>query len=122
MAGAGGWVGVDLDGVLAYYDGWRGVKHIGEPIPKMVERVKAWLADGMEVKIFTARVAPADPMTPEKFVELQEALVTITAWSKQHLGVELDVTCIKDFGMIELWDDRCVQVRLNTGERVDGQA
>ena len=41
-----GWVGVDLDGTLAQYDGWKGVDHIGDPVPKMLERVRNWLADG----------------------------------------------------------------------------
>jgi hypothetical protein len=30
------------------------------------------------------------------------------------------VTREKDFAMIELWDDRAVQVVTNTGERADG--
>lgn len=50
-----GWIGVDLDGTLAHYDGWKGPEHIGAPIPAMVERVKAWLAEGKEVRISTAR-------------------------------------------------------------------
>jgi hypothetical protein len=35
-------IGVDLDGTLAKYGEWRGVEHIGEPIPPMVDRVKGW--------------------------------------------------------------------------------
>ena len=35
-----GWIGVDLDATLAYYDGFKGPEHIGEPIPQMVDRVK----------------------------------------------------------------------------------
>ena len=31
-----GWIGVDLDGTLAYCDQWRGAPHIGEPIPLML--------------------------------------------------------------------------------------
>jgi hypothetical protein len=37
---AGSWVGVDLDGTLAEYHGFKGPEHIGKPIPKMVARVK----------------------------------------------------------------------------------
>lgn len=33
-----GWIGVDLDGTLAKYDQWRGVQHIGDPVPLMVDR------------------------------------------------------------------------------------
>ena len=51
-----GWIGIDLDGTLAEYDGWKGVEHIGKPIPSMVERVKAWIIEGKDVRIFTARV------------------------------------------------------------------
>ena len=111
-----GWIGVDLDGTLAYYDEWRGKDHIGEPIPQMIERVKQWLADGADVRIFTARVsgiregvAPADT---RKYIE---------DWCEKHIGQKLPVTCQKDFGMIELWDDRCVQVEQNTGKRIDGK-
>ena len=43
MSGNGGWIGVDLDGTLAIYTGWKGCDHVGEPIPPMVERVKAGL-------------------------------------------------------------------------------
>jgi hypothetical protein len=47
-----GWIGVDLDGTLAHYDGWKGADHIGEPIAPMVERVKRWLSEGHEVRVF----------------------------------------------------------------------
>ena len=53
-----GWIGVDLDGTLAEYNGWQGPANIGAPIPAMVERVKAWLEEGRDVRIFTARVGP----------------------------------------------------------------
>ncbi len=33
----------------------------------------------------------------------------------KHIGKELEITNVKDFGMIELWDDRAVQVIPNTG-------
>ncbi len=29
-----GWIGVDFDGTLATYDGWKGPSVLGEPIPK----------------------------------------------------------------------------------------
>lgn len=103
-----GWIGVDLDGTLAHYDGWRGNHHIGKPIPLMVERVKTWLAGGLKVKIFTARAYCKEP---DEIV-----LKPIREWCKEHLGQELPITNVKNFGMIELWDDRCVQVEPNTGK------
>ena len=106
-----GWIGVDLDGTLAEYHGWA-VK-IGKPIPAMQERVKRWLKDGKEVKIVTARVAGVVQYAVEQ--ERRE----IKAWCKEHLGQELEVTNAKDKGMEELWDDRAVEVRRNTGEPVN---
>lgn len=108
-----GWIGVDLDGTLAHYEGFQGTEHIGEPIKPMVDRVRGWLLQGKEVRIFTARMhghgmpliggGVADVKTP------------IQQWCQKHLGTVLEVTNSKDFGMIELWDDRCVQVEANTG-------
>lgn len=108
---ANGWIGVDLDGTLAHYDKWRGVEHIGAPIPAMVERVKRWLAEGRHVKIFTARVAG-------EVEEAREVRRHIVGWLKANDLPELQITNVKDFHMVELWDDRAVQVVPNTGEPV----
>lgn len=114
----GGWIGVDLDGTLAQYDGWVGPAHIGAPIPKMVERIKTWLAAGKDVRIFTARAYPGGRITPE---ELDLVLDSISTWCVRHIGKALPITYYKDYGMVELWDDRAVQVIPNTGERADGK-
>lgn len=114
------WIGVDLDGTLAFYDQWEKWNHIGPPIPKMVARVKAWLAAGIEVRIFTARVGfdndvcmiSGEPFTKEMMGEV------IAAYTKEHIGVPLKATATKDFAMRELWDDRAVQVVPNTGETI----
>jgi hypothetical protein len=111
-----GWIGVDLDGTLAHYDHWRGVEHIGEPVIPMLARVKTWLAEGRDVRIFTARVGPGRPEH-----ERNDALRYIWQWCREHVGTALLVTATKDMSMVELWDDRCVQVIPNTGERVDGK-
>lgn len=102
----GAWIGVDLDGTLAHYDGWRGVEHIGDPVPRMLERVREWLAQDREVRIFTARVS-AEP---------EENRRIIGDWCERHGLPRLAVTNVKDFGMIELWDDRAYRVEANTGE------
>jgi hypothetical protein len=111
MASGQGWIGVDLDGTVAVYDGWKGAYHIGEPIPKMVERIKRWLAEGKRVKIFTARVCDGDPQT----------IKAIEDWCEQHIGQRLEVTNMKDYGMIRFYDDRAVQVIPNTGIVVGGK-
>lgn len=105
-----GWIGVDLDGTLAYYDGYtEGV--IGEPIIPMLDRVRKWLAEGKTVKIMTARAAGEDTTAD---------VLAIQIFCQKHLGQSLDVTCIKDQGMEELWDDRAVRVIKNTGSISDG--
>lgn len=111
------WIGVDLDGTLAHYDGWVSPTHIGEPVPLMVTRVQKWLSEGKEVRIFTARVYGAGRVDPKEHVDV---CVAIQEWCLRHLGVVLPMTCTKDYGMVELWDDRAVQIIPNTGERVDG--
>ena len=94
------WVGVDLDGTLAHYAGYKGDSVVGAPIEPMVRKVKKWLYDGVEVRIFTARAPhPA-----------------IRKWCKEHLGEVLKITNTKDSGMIALYDDRAVGVERNSGE------
>lgn len=109
-----GWIGVDFDGTLAHYNGYKGHTVLGDPIALMVERVKAWRANGIEVRILTARASDPDVM---KQPEINAAL---DAWCLQHIGETLQITCIKDLHMIELWDDRAIQVIPNTGMRADG--
>lgn len=108
-----GWIGVDLDGTLAKYEGWQGPLHIGEPVPLMLDRVKAWLATGQEVRIFTARVSHDG--TQQRMDESQACYRAIAAWCLAHIGQRLEVTNEKDYQMLELWDDRAVQVEPNTG-------
>lgn len=116
-----GWIGVDLDGTLA--------KHtekdfnpsvVGEPIPLMLNRVHAWLMAGKDVRIFTARVS-SNGSNGDEF-RAQQARRAIGDWCYAHFGRALPVTCCKDYEMIELWDDRAVQVDHNTGRRADGRA
>lgn len=96
----------------------------------MVDRVKTWLADGKDVRIFTARVdgglvaeaMGADAETVHRYKNREAITAMIQDWTEKYLGVRLPVTCVKDYGMIELWDDRCVQVITNTGQRADGKS
>lgn len=104
-----GWIGVDLDGTLAEYHGWTAVEDIGAPIPKMVARVKEWREMCIPVKIFTARIDVGSE------AELALAMYAIQNWCMKHIGEVLPITDRKDYAMIQLWDDRCVQVIANTG-------
>ena len=115
-----GWIGVDLDGTLAKYNQFEGELIIGEPVPKMVERVKEWLRLGKEVRIFTARVyLEHENIHSARTVRVAQIKRTIEQWCAKHVGQVLPITYKKDFNMVELWDDRAVQVIPNTGIRVD---
>ena len=105
---AQGWYAFDLDGTLEVYTTWQGASHIGEPVMPMVERVNKLLSEGKIVKILTARVNPKDASAPV-------AKEAIAAWTKKVFGVELESTCEKDHGMVELYDDRAVAIKCNTG-------
>ena len=48
---------VDVDGVLAQYNTWKGVRHIGTPIPGAKEFLEA-LSEEFEVVIYTTRMNP----------------------------------------------------------------
>lgn len=111
-----GWIGVDLDGTLAQYGGSKTytADHIGEPIAPMVERVKEWLEKGIDVRIFTARVSHDG--SPKRVKQALESMKAIHEWTLMVFGRELPVTCEKNYSMLELWDDRAVQVEMNTGK------
>lgn len=97
------WIGVDLDGTLAEYHGWH--PEIGKPVPAMMARVYQWLhKPGIAVKIFTARAALGE-----------KEIAKVHQWLADNALPRLDVTNVKDMFMIELWDDRAVQVIPNTG-------
>lgn len=104
-----GWLGVDFDGTLVVHGK---LLPIGPAIPEMVEKVKRVLAAGIEVRIMTARVSDPDRRENAKHVE------AIEAFCEEQFGQKLKVTCQKDYSMLELWDDRAVQVEHNTGRLV----
>lgn len=116
-----GWIAVDLDGTLAYYEKWISADHIGAPIPAMVERVKQWLSEGKEVRIFTARVdiglptSHAPEATRQQLREFERVRDMIQDWCELHIGTRLPVTNVKDYAMWEMWDDRAVRVMKNEG-------
>lgn len=101
-----GWIGVDLDKTLAHYTEWAD-GHVGEPIMPMVKKVRNLLAQGKEVRIFTARIS--HPLcTPEHIKSIED-------WCLEHLGKVLPVTNAKDWECEELWDDIAQGVRPNKG-------
>lgn len=104
-------IAVDLDGTLAEYHGWKGIDHIGKPIPAMVEKVQNAFEEGKEIWIFTARLAGEVETVSEKII------VEISNWiSRENLPFEVaGFTCVKHKFFKEFWDDRAHNVIANTG-------
>lgn len=100
------WYAFDLDGTLALDEGV--YDRVGPPVPGILALVKQLLADGEEVRIVTARLAPSWGQQ-----EFQTQI--IQDWTEQHLGVRLQVQCHKDGGMVVLYDDRAIGIQHNTG-------
>ena len=103
------WHAIDFDGTLAEHTG---TKELGAPVAAMIDRVKGWLDKGETVKVFTARVAD-DPGG--------EQAKAIADWIEKYIGTRLEVTCEKDPGMIDLWDDKAVGVERDIGEPKEEQ-
>ncbi|MFO7840449.1 MAG: hypothetical protein R6X08_13240 [Desulfosalsimonadaceae bacterium] len=104
------WIGVDLDGTLAYFDSESTLAEIGPPISAMLAKTKELIACGARVKIFTARAA--DP----------GQLPLIRKWLQENSLPPLEITNVKDFYMIRLYDDRSIQVEKNTGRILSDEA
>ena len=102
-----GWIGIDLDGTLARADSLSGTSKIGAPIPEMVSLAAGYARKGVTVKIFTARASDSTQVD------------MIQRWLRENGLPEFEVTNVKDFEMIRLYDDRAVQVITNTGEIVE---
>jgi hypothetical protein len=112
----GGWIGVDLDGTLAKsVVAETGKVNIGPPIDPMVQLVRDWLAQGEDVRIFTARVNPH-----QHPVDASLARTAIEVWCERHLGQILPVTHEKDWNLVLLFDDRARQVEHDTGRVLHG--
>ena len=101
-----GWIGVDLDGTLAFHDANSPMIRIGAPVPLMFKRVKSMITQGYRVKIFTARANDS------------EQIRLIRKWLLKNDLPALEITNIKDYNMIKLFDDRAVQVETNTGKLI----
>ncbi len=118
----GKYVAVDFDGTLASFEcDWPAdYRCTGIPIPLMVERVKRWLAEGEDVRIFTARMDCYHPIQGP----LTEAQVKapIEAWCLKYLGRVLPITNRKDYRMRVLYDDRAIQVEKDTGRIIGEEA
>lgn len=99
-----GWIAVDLDGTLASYDPRHGIEQVGKALPDMISRVKQWLQAHYEVRVFTARAADETLIAP------------VQEWLGANGLPALAVTNQRDRHLLQIWDDRAIQVETNTGE------
>ena len=95
-----GWVGIDLDGTLA--KGYS--SEIGQPVYENVDLARELIANGIEVRIFTARASGNNWGIRE-----------VKEWCKKHLGKTLEVTNIKDWDCRLIIDDRALSVATDEG-------
>lgn len=100
---------VDLDGTLAIDDD---ITHsdtrVGPPVPAMLAQVKAWLDQGIEVWIFTARLSDSDRPKDEIRTMIQD-------WCEQQGLPRLKVTNRKSGRIKAYFDDRAYHVLHNAG-------
>lgn len=98
-------IAVDLDGTLAEHSPGKFDRNvIGDPVPKMLARVKRWLKEGEAVSIFTARAADPKNIPP------------VRRWLKEHGLSGCDVTNEKTPDMERFYDDRAVSIQRDTGK------
>lgn len=106
MLDISGWIGVELDGTLAHFDKTQDGFTIGRPVDKMRMRVQQWMMVDIDVRLFTAHASnPA-------------MLPIIEKWLHDNRIEKMKITCEKDFGMSQYWDDRGVHVVTNKGDIV----
>lgn len=72
---------VDLDGVLAQYDKWRGVDHIGEPVEGALEFMKK-LSRFAEITIFSSRCA--QDVLEGSIITPGQLRVRVIEWLDKH--------------------------------------
>jgi hypothetical protein len=102
--GKDGYIAFDFSGTLAKHKDQTTDKfQPGEPVPDMIKIAKAFLDKGYKVKILTVHGGKPDDVK------------TIQAWSQKNIGQKLEVTNVKQHGLIQLWDDRAIRVERNKG-------
>ena len=76
-------VAVDVDGVLAQYDGWKGVDHIGDPIDG-ARYFLSELQKHFHVLIFTTRTNPFNADNPSCEWKVKELRTNVRDWLDRH--------------------------------------
>ena len=113
------WIGCDLDGTLAKCDGWKGWQYIGEPVEKMVLKLKSYMDRGLTVKIWTARCSKVS--LARSNITFDQMSKVIQDWTEKVFGQRLEVVTEKDCDMLFCFDDSIMQVEPNTGNIIGSE-
>lgn len=82
---------LDLDGVLARYDGWQGFDHIGDPLPGALE-FAVELAEVADIVIFSARCSQDTGGEYEPTIlSIGQLRIKIIEWLERHKFPYADV-------------------------------
>ena len=74
---------LDLDGVLARYDGWKGPEHIGPPLPGALKF--AWsLSEMADIIIFTSRCSQDAGPDGERVIDPARMKIRIIDWLERY--------------------------------------
>lgn len=91
------WIGFDLDGTLAHDTPFRyDDTVIGTPIEAVASAARRLIAEGKDVRLFTARAYNASP----------EVLRAMEGWCEKCLGKKIPIQAHKDNELLYFFDDR----------------
>lgn len=82
-------VAVDLDGVLAQYDGWEGLEEIGDPVDGSQSFMEGLQDLGVEVVVHTTRMNPDPFYDGEERHRPEEAREILESWLERN-GIPYD--------------------------------
>lgn len=124
-----GWIGVDFDQTLAVHHPGHEAEETGEdgeilnqPIWYTVNRMLGWIAEGRDVRIYTARCASTKKFHKDGSPKLDDDVVSrIQDWCEEHVqkGWRPPVQFWKDSKVDFIVDDKAEQVFPNTGIPVE---
>lgn len=107
---------VDLDATLARYDGWKGVDHIGEPLPGAQEFMEQ-LCRLANVVVFTTRTKADDESLGRNGKTKYELASLVESWLKNHDIPYHEVYVGQGKPIASAYvDDRAVSIKANPNE------
>jgi hypothetical protein len=105
-----------LDATLARYDGWKGVDHIGEPLPGAQEFMEQ-LCRLANVVVFTTRTKADDESLGRNGKTKYELASLVESWLKNHDIPYHEVYVGQGKPIASAYvDDRAVSIKANPNE------